>query len=58
MYTVVHARIVKIWLQNDFLFQLSPYWKEHEEGKKVILGFMEKVSICYLYSSTNRSKSL
>ncbi|CAH1107621.1 unnamed protein product [Psylliodes chrysocephalus] len=43
MYTVVHARIVKIWLQNDFLFQLSPYWKEHEEGKKVILGFMEKV---------------
>ncbi|CAH1185633.1 unnamed protein product [Phyllotreta striolata] len=43
MYTIIYARIVKVWLQNDVLFQFSSYWKEHEEGKTVILGFMDKV---------------
>ncbi|CAH1260895.1 unnamed protein product [Diabrotica balteata] len=43
LYIIVHARIVKVWLQNDMLFQLSPYWKEHEHGKKVFYEFIDQV---------------
>ncbi|KAI2474103.1 hypothetical protein C4B38_000184 [Diabrotica virgifera virgifera] len=43
LYIIVHARIVKIWLQNDKLFQWSSYWKEHEYGKKKFYEFMDQV---------------
>ncbi|XP_023014492.2 cytochrome P450 4c3 isoform X2 [Leptinotarsa decemlineata] len=42
MYTIIHARIVKVWLQNDYLFKLFHYYDEQERGKEVIFGFMKK----------------
>ncbi|KAJ8976119.1 hypothetical protein NQ317_019384 [Molorchus minor] len=43
MYTVVHARMVKVWLQVEWIFKLTKYWKLQEEGKSVIHGFFRNV---------------
>ncbi|KAJ8931505.1 hypothetical protein NQ314_015578 [Rhamnusium bicolor] len=42
-YTVVHARMVKVWLQVEWIFRFTKYWKQQEEGKKVIHGFFRQV---------------
>lgn len=44
MYALVHARIVKIWLQIDWIFRLTHYWKQKERGKRLVHGFLKNVS--------------
>ncbi|CAH1183262.1 unnamed protein product [Phaedon cochleariae] len=43
MYTILHARIVKIWLQIEIFFRLTRYYEEQEEGIHVVVGFVRKV---------------
>ncbi|KAJ8935057.1 hypothetical protein NQ318_002686 [Aromia moschata] len=42
MYTVVHARMIKIWLQVDCIFRLTKYWNLQEEGKHILHGFFRQ----------------
>jgi hypothetical protein len=44
MYELVHSRMVKPWLQVEWLFKLSPYWKDQEEARELIHGFYRNVS--------------
>ncbi|KAG5888996.1 hypothetical protein JTB14_033926 [Gonioctena quinquepunctata] len=43
MYTLIHARMVKVWLHNDFMFRFSSNYDEQERGKEIVFGFIEKV---------------
>ncbi|KAL3276713.1 hypothetical protein HHI36_012083 [Cryptolaemus montrouzieri] len=62
MYIVVHARIAKFWLQIEWIFKLTNYYKEQEEGKKVIHGFMRdayhEVDKLYKYDKESSSSIL
>ncbi|XP_030751733.1 uncharacterized protein LOC115879181 [Sitophilus oryzae] len=41
-YALVHRRMVKPWLQVEFLYKLTPTYKEQELCKEVIHGFFYK----------------
>ncbi|XP_049821133.1 cytochrome P450 4C1 isoform X2 [Aethina tumida] len=34
-YTIIHARIIKVWLQIEWIFRLTKFHKEQEEAKDI-----------------------
>lgn len=52
MYTVVHARMVKVWLQVNLIFRFTKYKKMEERGKNIIHGFFREVRPSRLYMNT------
>ncbi|KAJ8921983.1 hypothetical protein NQ315_008620 [Exocentrus adspersus] len=42
MYTVVYARMVKVWLQVEWIFRFTKYKKLQEDGKSVLHGFFRQ----------------
>ncbi|XP_060524874.1 cytochrome P450 4c3-like [Cylas formicarius] len=41
-YEIVHRRIIKFWLQNDFLYMLSNYYSEQQAAIRVIQEFFNR----------------
>ncbi|KAJ8921982.1 hypothetical protein NQ315_008619 [Exocentrus adspersus] len=39
VYTVVYARVVKVWLQVEWIFRFTKYKKLEEDAKSVVHGF-------------------
>lgn len=42
MYVLVHARMVKFWLHNDWIYKLTNDYQEQLHGKPYVYNFMKK----------------
>lgn len=51
MYVLVHSRMTKVWLQPDFLFELSGKGAIQRLNKKKLFSYLTNVSVLYVHST-------
>ena len=57
MSAITQLRQARFYLQLDWMFKLSPYWKEQRKSLEILHGFTNQVSynevlICSVYNKT------